>query len=417
MATLAWDQTLRPQNAVSFDALPPALGNSLDLDSHEMIPTHMWAEQFGDAGEMLRPIAKLAANLAENTMVRDDLKGDDQPINAQTVWNLKGPGAPGAIDHLRRPAVLDAMGVRRQLMFPSFGTFGLFLLFNPDAHEYFGYDRSDNVDRIGIGRAVLKAHNRWAGRVMKDLPESRIRPVALLAADQGVPELMAEAEEALASGIRALNIPGGMPPCNTSPADRALAPFWKLCEDHDIPVVIHLGTEFSLLASNRWHSNVPEFVPANNSSLEFPIEPFRGSTMQLLRMNFLSAMILGGVFERHPRLRFAAIECAAHWVGPLADSVDLWGEQFHGRLSNSLSMKPSAYIARHVRVTPYVFEPVDQYIRRYPHLADVYCFSSDYPHREGGREAKQRFYERIGPLGSEIAEKFFVTNAELILPA
>jgi predicted TIM-barrel fold metal-dependent hydrolase len=415
MTAVTWDQALKPQKPVSLDAMPASLEHSLDLDSHEMIPVHMWPEHFGEAGEMLRPIAKLTANLAENTMVREDLKGDLEAIDAHSVWHSKGPNAPGAIDHRRRPAVLDAMGMERQLMFPSFGTFGMFLLFNPQAHQYFGYEPG-TVDRMHVGREVVKAHNRWAARVMKDLPESRVRPVALLTADGSVADLMKEAEDAIAAGIRVLNIPGGMPPCNTSPADRALTPFWKLAEDHDIPIVIHLGTEFSLLASSQWPANAPEFVPANNSSLEFPLEPFRGSTMQLLCMNYLSAMILGGVFERHPRLRFGIIECAAHWVGPLADSVDLWGEQFKPRLSKTLSMKPSAYLARNVRATPYVFEPVDKYIERYPELVDCYCFSSDYPHREGGREAKQRFYEKVSRLGDEVVEKFFVKNAEWILP-
>jgi predicted TIM-barrel fold metal-dependent hydrolase len=80
-------------------------------------------------------------------------------------------------------------------------------------------------------------------------------------------------------------------------------------------------------------------------------------------------------------------------------------------------LRPSEYIARNVRVTPYHFESVDSYIERYPYLADVYCYSSDYPHREGGRESKQVFYEKLAPLGEDVVEKFFFTNGELLLPA
>ena len=49
-----------------------------------------------------------------------ELRGDTAPINAETVWTTKGPGAPSAADLRRRPQVLDEMGVRRQLVSPGF---------------------------------------------------------------------------------------------------------------------------------------------------------------------------------------------------------------------------------------------------------------------------------------------------------
>ena len=57
------------------------------------------------------------------------------------------------------------------------------------------------------------------------------------------------------------------------------------------------------------------------------------------------------------------------------------------------------------------------FIERYPQLVDVYCYSSDYPHSEGGVDAMQGFYRRLEPLGDEVLRKFFRSNAELILPA
>ena len=68
-----------------------------------------------------------------------------------------------------------------------------------------------------------------------------------------------------------------------------------------------------------------------------------------------------------------------------------------------------------LRVTPYVFEPVDTYIERYG-LEDVLCFSSDYPHIEGGRNMLDTFYKKLERLGPEIVEKFFVTNGSVLLP-
>lgn len=70
-------------------------------------------------------------------------------------------------------------------------------------------------------------------------------------------------------------------------------------------------------------------------------------------------------------MRFGVIELGAAWVGALGERLDMWAEkQFQGRLSKVLTMRPSAYLARNVRVTPFHFEPVSHYLERYPHLAN-----------------------------------------------
>jgi predicted TIM-barrel fold metal-dependent hydrolase len=415
MSQRAWDVELQPARPAAIESLPDFLDATLDLDSHEMIPMQLWPRVFGHAGELMQPMASFDGGLIQRTMSRPGLDRDDAPFDAKTIWHLKGPESPAAIDHLRRPAVLDAMGIRSQLMFPSFGLMGLMLLYSPTAHEFLGYDPK-KLDRLVVGREVVAAHNRWAAQVTREVPDLRLRPVAILVPDS-VDSLLAQADEAIAAGVRVLWLPAGLPPADTSPADRALDPFWKLAEQRNVPVVLHLGTEFGLLASSRWNANVPEFNAGDLASHEFPVEPYRGATLQLTCINFLTAAVLGGVFERHPRLRFGVIECGAHWLGPLGESLDLWGGQFGKRLAKTLSMRPSAYLARNVRVTPFVFEPVERYLARYPELAACYCYSSDYPHREGGRESKQRFYERLAPLGEPAVRDFFIRNAELLLPA
>src|SRR5437764_6066211 len=134
---------------------------------------------------------------------------------------------------------------------------------------------------------------------------------------------------------------------------------------------------------------------------------------------FLSSMVLGGVFERHPTLRFGVIELGAQWVGPMADLMDQRvAVKLPGKppLSETLPLKPSEYLARNVRVTPFYFEPVGTYIDRYG-LEDLYVFSTDYPHPEGGTHPIADMYESVKHLGDDVIEKVFVTNGDLILPA
>jgi predicted TIM-barrel fold metal-dependent hydrolase len=131
--------------------------------------------------------------------------------------------------------------------------------------------------------------------------------------------------------------------------------------------------------------------------------------------NYLSIMILGGVFERHPTLRIGATECTASWVGPMARRLDMMVDALHG--GAGLSIRPSDYLRRNVRVSPFVFEPIGEYLRTYPDLDTVYTYASDYPHVEGGRNSIERFCEKIDPLGDEVANKFFRTNGDLLLPS
>jgi hypothetical protein len=87
------------------------------------------------------------------------------------------------------------------------------------------------------------------------------------------------------------------------------------------------------------------------------------------------------------------------------------------RMSQTLSMKPSEYLARNVRVTPFHFEPVASYFERYPELASSFCYSSDYPHVEGGKHQRAHFVDQLRPLGDDIVEMFLRTNGEWLLPA
>lgn len=390
----------------------------LDVDSHEMIRDEMREEHFGhtelhDVAQTFG-IRKVRKHHANQTSV-PGLTGDVTPINQDTVWNLKGPAAPSAIDMSRRPEVLDEMGIERQLVYPTFGLMALLMFMDPNAHKFFGFDPAEH-DRRKLGRDGITAHNEWAARVTTTT-SSRARPVGIVMTET-IDQMVHDTEQMLAAGIRALMIPANLPPAGTSPADPALDPFWRLAADANVPVTIHLGTEFGFLSSTAWSDNVEVFNPSSKSTLEFVIEPLRASTMHFCAENLLTALILGGVFERHPHLRFGVIELGASWVGPLGERLDMWAEQqFQNRLSTVLTMRPSAYLARNVRVTPFHFEPVAYYLKRYPHLADVYCYSSDFPHFEGGKDSVRIFAEELCEASSDLQDKFFFKNPELLLPA
>jgi predicted TIM-barrel fold metal-dependent hydrolase len=127
-------------------------------------------------------------------------------------------------------------------------------------------------------------------------------------------------------------------------------------------------------------------------------------------------MAFGGVFERHPELRLGVIEVGSHWVGPMMESMDLLYDAFRSASPHRLKKPPSEYVRSNVRVSVLVYEQIDLWLERYPGLDDVLCFSTDYPHPEGGRAAARRLYDKVARLGDTVVEKFFVTNGALLLP-
>ena len=130
---------------------------------------------------------------------------------------------------------------------------------------------------------------------------------------------------------------------------------------------------------------------------------------------FISAMIMGGALERHPRLRIGVLEYMAGWIGPMAELLDQSVGFFRGALDATAPLKPSEYINRQVRITPFFWEPIDLYIERYG-LEDVYVFSTDYPHPEGGVETIPAMFASVSKLGDRAAQKFFISNGKALLP-
>jgi hypothetical protein len=49
-------------------------------------------------------------------------------------------------------------------------------------------------------------------------------------------------------------------------------------------------------------------------------------------------------------------------------------------------------------------------------MPEIYAFSTDFPHPEGGTDPIGRMAADITPLGDAAIEAFFVSNAELLLP-
>lgn len=399
----------------------PLLERTSDVDGHEFAPPHLWGEIFGPVAARLAEVcAPFIQAMGEDYIDRPGQAADDAPMTSENVWTMRHSGAPGAFDMDRRLEAMDLMGVSRQLIFPSYGLWGQ-ILATPEGGGPIAAGLRQFMgdlpvrEAVEIGFAATDEWNDWAARTTA-LDADRLRPVGMFKPPRDMSDLMAQARAMIDSGLKGVLINTGAPLAGHSPAAPELDEFWALMAENNVPVTAHVGSDLGFLAHGEW-TNAPAFAP-KKLSFELGFEPYSFATLHLPVEHFITVMVLGGVFERHPRLRFGAIELGAHWLGPLADNLDMWAEKvFARRIAEVLTMKPSAYIARNVRVTPHnVAEPVSQFFTRYPHLADCYCFSTDYPHLEGGAHINTKMFEALEPLGEDVLERYFVTNGEWLLP-
>ncbi|MTD55660.1 amidohydrolase family protein [Amycolatopsis pithecellobii] len=388
---------------------------AMDIDSHEMAPLDRWGStwgpHFGRFAEMLAPSLGRFGD-SPNNFDRPGLQ-DELPIDDETVWNERGPSAPSAFDFDRRVEVMDLMATARQLVFPSAAMTAFGCLLGGELRQAFmahlPYD-----EYASTLQGAVDEYNAWVAKETAKHGD-RLRFAGFLHAESPA-ELIRRAETMLESGIKVFHLPVGVGPGGTSPANHDLNPFWQLASENNIPVVSHLGGQAGYRASDVW-TKAPEFAPGKVESTEVGYNPLSVSTVHQAATNFISAMVLGGVFERFPSLRFGAIEFGAYWVGPLAETLDLWATRvFRKRVSAYLSMKPSEYLNRNVRACPFYFEDLTSYFERFTEVADCYAYGSDYPHIEGGKSQLQGFYDQVAPLGDDVVRKFFVGNGELLLP-
>lgn len=392
------------------ECLLPFAGRIMDADAHEYTPVNHWIEQFGEA---TRPFVEAHEN--SKMPIRQFVAADDTALDAETIWNTKFARAPGAFDWDRRLEVMDRTGVHRQLVFPgSIGLYATSFYFRCDAFPQMY--RSIGGNRKAFALDMIRLHNDFCLRMARK--NDRLRMVAVALAPD-VPGLLAEAKRLISGGVRAIWLPSAALPGGVSPAHPSLDPLWDMCEVGRVTVTAHVGSDFEFLTTAEWR-NAPQFE-GWKAGEEFQMDPWTLSTLHLPVQNFVATMVLGGVFERYPDLRFGACEVTAQWVGPLAENLDLWfANQRKFSLGNMegdlrLSLKPSDYIRRNTRYSLFDIEPVNTYIRRYE-MPEIYCYASDYPHPEGGRKPMIDVSERVAPFGNEVLEQVFVDNGAWLMP-
>lgn len=146
--------------------------------------------------------------------------------------------------------------------------------------------------------------------------------------------------------------------------DTRYDPLFSVIQDAGLPICLHIGLNTGL-------DDLARRDPTPQRGIFVPMVPL--STAEQLGM-----WIMGGVFERFPRLKVVFVEPGIGWVAWWLNIVDDMATR-QGYEYPAISELPSAYFHRNVFLT-FVDEPhVIRYARETLGVDNV-MWSSDYPH-------------------------------------
>ena len=313
------------------------------------------------------------------------------------IRDVKEIQALGAFNAADRSEAMDMLGFAKQLVF---ATHSVVLPFHPSS-------KTDPRLRY----AATRAHNRH----MKDFcaNDERLMGVAVLPLDDPL-RALEELEVVLEGGFDAVWVPHRS--CgDKSPGHVELDPFWARLAESGTAFVLHVGGAPLQLAkawTNTGRAPVKDWMGGGEN-----VRSKDAATMHQGPETFLSALIMDGVLERHPGLRGAIVELGAGWVPELLRRLDMVASTY-ARVDptlKSFTRKPSEQIAQQLGFTPFVFEDAGRLINE--SNDDLYLFSSDYPHTEGGRDPIARFESTLTGASASAKDKFYSDNFLRVFPA
>ena len=333
-------------------------------------------------------MAELLARFPEKIrMARPDEEGAALVIEGRRYPNASGPGAgchakhglcvdrganPFSAEGVMRDA--DREGIDAMVFFPS-AALGL-----PAFTDH------------AFAAEFARLYNRWLAGYCRQFPR-RMFGVGLVPIEDVATSvrIMREAREL---GLVAIMVPAVLRTRNLDHAD--LEPFYAAAAELEIPLGIHgaPGIHLPPLGAERFDNYLQVHV------VSFPFDMMVATT----------ALVLGGVFERHPRLRVALLESGVGWVPYFFDRMDEHVEK-RGRLTPECRREPREYLARgqlyvscepEESALPFVTQALG---------AHFVMYASDYPHWDSDFPNSTRGLRERTDLAPEVKARVMGANA------
>ena len=265
---------------------------------------------------------------------------------------------PGGWDPAQRIKDMDQDGVEGEILHTTLG-FRLFWVQDPK-----------------LLRACFQVYNDWLSEFCSYSPQRLIGVplISLYDIEEARQELRRAAKMGLRGAMIWLTPPAGYPAYTSQIYD----PFWAECQELDMPLVLHEitgGAESRLSPSSYWDPNL------SLAAMIRAHEPQRT----------IAQLIMSGVVERFPRLKFISAENGLDWLPWYISRV----KRARGGTTSfgaTLTMEPIEYFYRNFLFT-YINDP-DAVGNREIIGIDNLMFATDYPHSASTWPNSQEIVQR-----------------------
>jgi predicted TIM-barrel fold metal-dependent hydrolase len=257
-------------------------------------------------------------------------------------------------------------------------------------------------DEYELRHAGVQAHNRWLADFVAQKPDARagIGQIFLNDVDDAVADVRWCHENGLRGGVLVGSVPPSAP-WLVPLYDPQYDPIWAVCEELGMPVNTHSGT-----GSPDYH-RAPAMAAVHVQEM-----PFYGQRP-------LVHLMLSGVFERFPALKFVLTEAGCSWVPGMLQQLDAILASFRRGGTGEMRfdsdgvppLSATEYFTRNCYVG--VSQPRPSDIKAATRFGlDRVMWGSDYPHEEGTHPfTREHLRQVLGHLEPEQIQELLAGTA------
>jgi predicted TIM-barrel fold metal-dependent hydrolase len=294
--------------------------------------------------------------------------GSKRPGNFIIVYDKAGlaeepePGVWRGTSAKYRLADMDAEGVHAQILY-----------------NFLDWSFAD----ADLQAACMRAFNDWLAAEMCAKAPDRLIGLATIPTSSGV-AAAAELRRSVDLGMKGgfLEIFGAARPIY----DEDWTPLWHAAEETGLPISVHTGAGTWTLAS------IPGRAP-----WKYPV---LAATLGMQLEEVMVSLIMSGVLERHPKLKFVLGESGIGWIPYVLERLEYEVEQFRG-VAGGVPIKstPSELFRRQMYAT---FSDERTGVELIPRIGiDNVLWAADYPHGDGSfpnsRKVMARMFDDADP--------------------
>lgn len=151
-------------------------------------------------------------------------------------------------------------------------------------------------------------------------------------------------------------------------------PVWALLAEHNVFVTFHISDNgYSDIYNRHRIGERNEWLPFEKQD---PLEIVMDVNAVAIQ-HHLASLICHGVFDRHPTLKVAYVECGCYWLHPLAERL----QHVYKMAPQMFTRDPLETLREHVWIHPNYEDDIKRLVDLMG--VDHVLFGSDWPHPEG----------------------------------